>query len=270
MVYKEGFLLENLLKNKNESMAPMTLIEVLSVSFTGNGQKILENINFSLGPRDFVTLIGPNGAGKSTLLKIIIGCLTPSKGKVLLNPQARIGYMPQRLSLNEMVPLDVVTFLKTARDKTLFERIIHQTGIACLLHRSLHALSGGELQRVLLSRALLGQPNLLLLDEPAQSLDIEGQAQFYRLLEEFRRETSLAVLMVSHDLNFVHQASDQVICLNRHICCHGKPEEVQNSIEYKALFPQAGVVTIRPYRHSHDHTHDCFSQTSSPESAPHG
>jgi zinc transport system ATP-binding protein len=223
-------------------------------------KKLLKDITFSISAGDFITIVGPNGAGKSTLLKVIVGLIKPSAGAVKMARGLRLGYMPQRLQLNEMMPLDVQTFLNTvAYDPEVYHHTVAQTQIYGLLKASMHELSGGEFQRVLFARALLTDPDLLILDEPEQGLDVHGQDQFYHLLDQVRRKKDKAIIMVSHDLHFVHQASDYVICLNQHICCMGKPQEVKDSREYQTLFGQPLSEQLVPYVHIHDHTHDHIS-----------
>lgn len=237
------------------------LLKLTNLSLTIDGRSILQSINFDLMPGDFVTLIGPNGAGKSSLLKAIVGLEKPTSGTVDIPPQTRIGYMPQRLQLNEMMPLTVETFLRTSKNAHDLDKIIEQTGIQKLLHHSMHTLSGGEYQRVLLARALLQTPNLLILDEPVQGLDVAGQNQFFHLIDHLHKDHKIAILMVSHDLHFVHRASQKVICLNGHVCCIGKPDHVKSSKEYKSLFPTSLGADVLPYHHTHDHTHDALDDT---------
>lgn len=232
------------------------LLTLNDLSLSLDSRVILDQISFDIKPGDFVTIIGPNGAGKSSLLKIIVGLQKPTAGYCKTAHQTRIGYMPQRLQLNEMMPLRVETFLKTSKRIETFEEIVEKTHIKKLCPLSMHTLSGGEYQRVLLARALLQQPNLLILDEPAQGLDVTGQNQFYHLIDHLHKELKIAILMVSHDLHFVHRASQKVICLNRHVCCMGQPDHVKSSKAYKELFPHYVGSEVLPYHHKHDHIHD--------------
>ena len=232
------------------------LLTLTDLSLSLESRVILDKVTFCVKQGDFVTIIGPNGAGKSSLLKVIVGLQKPTNGSCQVASQTRIGYMPQRLQLNEMMPLSVETFLKTSQNNKELLGVVEKTRIQKLLPLSMHTLSGGEYQRVLLARALLQQPNLLILDEPAQGLDVVGQNQFYHLIDHLHKDLNIAILTVSHDLHFVHRASRNVICLNRHICCMGQPEHVKSSKAYRDLFPHDIGSEILPYRHDHDHEHD--------------
>jgi zinc transport system ATP-binding protein len=218
---------------------------------------LLQNISLSLQPGEIVTLIGPNGAGKTTLVKALLGLLPLASGSVHRKPGLRVGYMPQQLKLNPMLPITVHRFLQqTGEPRTLIQQALAETGVDNLAQQSLHTVSGGELQRVLLARALLRKPDWLVLDEPAQGVDINGQAELYRLFADLRDRYQCGVLLVSHDLHLVMAATDTVICLNQHICCQGHPEHVSQHPEYLQLFGQRLASDIAVYTHHHDHDHD--------------
>ncbi len=220
------------------------------------GRAILKDLTLSVHAKEIVTVIGPNGAGKSTLIKLLAGLILPSVGAVQRVANLTIGYTPQRLSSDKSLPITVDRFLRLAnacgrarRDQLQRLRISH------LEQQQMHKLSGGELQRVLLARAILLKPQLLLLDEPLQGVDIAGQQELYRLIASLRDSLNCAVVMVSHDLHMVMAQTDTVICLNQHVCCHGKPENVSQHPEYlKLLGNQAGELAL--YTHRHDHQHD--------------
>ncbi len=234
------------------------LLRLRDISFARHQRTILDTVNVVLHQNEIVTLIGPNGAGKSTLLKIALGLIAPDSGTVWRQPQARLGYVPQKLSLIPSLPLTVARFVtlsvKASREQIL--AALEQTGVAYLIDASVHTLSGGEWQRVLLARALLPQPSLLLLDEPAQGLDVSGQNAFYDLLGYIRDTQHCGILLVSHDLHLVMASSDQVVCLQHHICCSGKPETLQHDPAYLALFGAHNVQHLAAYHHHHDHVHD--------------
>jgi len=236
----------------------MKLVEISNLSLRLGGNAVLQDIDFAIGPGEIVTVVGPNGSGKSTLLRVIIGALRPASGRVVRRDGLRIGYVPQRLHIDATLPMTVKRFLglprRMCREKIL--GALRQAGVPDLGERQMTGLSGGQFQRVLLARALLEHPDLLILDEATQGLDQPGTAGFYRQIEEVRREFGCAVLMVSHDLHVVMSASDRVICLNGHICCQGKPEHVASAPEYRALFGEGTKGTLALYRHHHDHHHD--------------
>lgn len=233
------------------------LLQLQNLSLQQGRQVLLENINLSLHAGEIMTVIGPNGAGKTTLIKAALGLIKVSSGKVNRSRDLRIGYMPQRLSINPLMPVSVARFLSMAGASSAeVDRALGLTDIRHLRHSPLHDISGGETQRVLLSRALLRNPQLLVLDEPAQGLDITGQTELYELIGELRRTLGCAVLMVSHDLHWVMAQTDTVICLNQHICCHGHPEQVSNDPAYLSLFGRRHAEAVALYQHHHDHRHD--------------
>jgi zinc transport system ATP-binding protein len=160
------------------------------------------------------------------------------------------------LPLDGALPMTVARFMALPRgpDRAAAEAL-EMTGTAPLAGRTLRDLSGGQLQRVLLARALTVRPTLLMLDEPTQGLDQPGAAAFYRLIEDIRSGTGCAVLMVSHDLHVVMAASDRVLCLNGHVCCEGRPEHVASAPEYRALFGTGTRGALALYRHEHTHHH---------------
>ena len=236
----------------------MSLIAARNLSVRQGGAEVLSNVTLSIDPGEIVTILGPNGSGKSTLLRALLGILPPSAGEVSRAEQLRIGYVPQRLAVDPSLPITVRRFLSLPRRVTSAEAgaALTRVGLPDIGQRQLAALSGGQLQRVLLARALLSSPQILVLDEPTQGLDQPGEAGFYRLIEEVRHDSGAAILMVSHDLHVVMAASDRVICLNHHICCEGTPRVVSNAPEYRALFGLGTQGALALYQHRHDHSHD--------------
>ncbi|MBN9671199.1 metal ABC transporter ATP-binding protein [Roseibium aggregatum] len=249
----------------------MNLVEISDLSLRLGGNTVLHNIDFEICPGEIVTIVGPNGSGKSTLLRVIVGALQPASGRVDRRDRLRIGYVPQRLHIDATLPMTVKRFLglprRVGRDKVRVA--LEQAGVPDLGERQMTGLSGGQFQRVLLARALLDHPDLLILDEAAQGLDQPGTARFYRQIEDVRRSFGCAVLMVSHDLHVVMSASDRVICLNGHICCQGEPEQVASAPEYRALFGEGTEGALALYRHHHGHRHDhlCDDTGERPEAA---
>lgn len=231
------------------------LIDLDKISLQLSNKSILDSVSLKVREREIVTLIGPNGAGKSSLLKLVSGLLKPSGGKITRQSQLRMGYVPQRLQFDASLPMTVNRFLTLAGGSQQdHEQCLAQLAIAHLHRDQLHTLSGGELQRVLLARAILRKPQLLLLDEPAQGVDAGGQVELYRTIAKLREQLNCAVLMVSHDLHLVMAQTDTVYCLNRHVCCQGAPENVAQHPEYKQLFGQ-DAADIAFYTHHHDHNH---------------
>ncbi|HOZ33148.1 MAG TPA: metal ABC transporter ATP-binding protein [Tabrizicola sp.] len=235
----------------------MSLLSADHVCVRFGSDEVLHDITLSLNPAEIVTILGPNGSGKSTLLRALLGILPVAEGRIQRQPGLRIGYVPQRLQIDRTMPITVSRFLSLpvrVTDAAAVEALA-RVGMAGHDADQMTALSGGQLQRVLLARALLAGPQVLMLDEPTQGLDQPGEAAFYRLIEEVRRDTGAAVLMVSHDLHVVMAASDRVICLNGHICCEGTPRVVSTAPEYRALFGLGTQGALALYRHEHDHDH---------------
>lgn len=247
----------------NASASPTALLEVNGVNLNLRGKPILQDIALSLEQGHILTVIGLNGSGKTTLLKVILGLIKPDQGRIWLRPGSRIGYMPQRLSVDETLPMTVQRFMQLGGHKTRGKAGLHkiqaalaETGAEHVLGTPLQALSGGELQRVLLARALLREPDLLVLDEPVQAVDVAGQYELYDLISTIRDRHHCGILLVSHDLHLVLPTSDQVICMNHHICCAGTPEHVTQHPAFRQLFGQERARHMAIYRHHHDHQHD--------------
>ncbi len=237
----------------------MSLISASGLSVVLGGATVLHGVDLVIEPGEIVTVVGPNGSGKSTLLRALIGALPPAAGRVLRQPRLRLGYVPQRLHLDPTLPMPVGRFLDLPRRWPDAERAAALAWVGLgpeIAARQMAGLSGGQLQRAMLARALLGRPELLILDEPTQGLDQPATAGFYRLIETLRAETDAAVLMVSHDLHVVMAASDRVICLNGHVCCEGTPTVVSAAPEYRALFGAGTGGAMALYRHHHDHAHE--------------
>ena len=233
--------------------------EAVSVRFAAG--EVLSAVSLTVHRGEIVTVIGPNGAGKTTLLRVMLGLLPPSSGRVRTLPRLRIGYMPQRMQVDSTFPLNVRRFLSLAgrRDPGELSAALEEVGAGRLLEAPVQGLSGGEMQRVLLARALLREPDLLVLDEPIQGVDVNGQVELFNLITRLRRERGCGVLMVSHDLHLVMSSTDRVVCLNRHVCCTGTPEAVSGSSAYLELFSPQAVRNLAVYAHQHDHQHDHFA-----------
>ena len=221
------------------------------------GRHILDHVDIVVRRREIVTLVGPNGAGKSTLIKVALGLERLDEGTVTRTPGIKVGYQPQKLALDQTLPLSVRRFLTLTERHTPaeLEQVLNEVGVPHLTDASVHTLSGGEWQRVMLARAVLRRPDLLVLDEPTQNVDTAGSVEIYQIIARLRDATGCGVLMVSHDLNVVMAATDQVYCLNSHICCSGHPAHVSRDAEFQRLFGPAAAATLAIYPHSHDHTH---------------
>ncbi len=236
----------------------MSLIAADGLAVRMGGREVVHGVDLAIDPGEVVTIVGPNGSGKTTLLRALIGAVDPSHGKVRHAPGLVIGYVPQRLELGPSLPLTVARFLTLPRGRSRdqIDAVLDRVGGGGLARAQMAELSGGQFQRVLLARALLREPQILVMDEPTQSLDQPGIAAFYSLIEQVRVDLGCAVLMVSHDLLVVMRASDRVICLNGHICCEGSPVDVSAAPEYRALFGAPGGEALALYQHVHDHSHD--------------
>lgn len=239
-------------------MTPLIDAQRLTIHRPGTSEPVLAQVDFRIRPAEIVTVVGPNGSGKSSLVRALLGHMPLASGQVRRSNGLRIGYVPQKVHLDTAIPMTVRRFLSLPRRVTEAEAAdaLARTGVPGLERRQLTQLSGGQFQRVLLARALLSDPHLLVLDEPTQGLDQPGIIAFYRLIEDVRAQTGAAVLMVSHDLLVVMRSSDRVICLNGHVCCEGTPEHVSNAPEYRALFGAEAQGMLALYRHHHDHDHD--------------
>lgn len=234
-------------------------LDQATVDFSGTAA--VDRVDLTINAGDIITLIGPNGAGKTTLIKAILGIQPLSAGSVWRRRGLRIGYMPQRLELQPTLPLSVERFLAfTGANREQILAALDRSSVAHLMGASIHTLSGGEMQRLLLSRALLRKPHLLVLDEPAQAVDINGQAAMYDLIRSLRDELSCAILMISHDLHLVMASTDRVICLNQHICCSGAPEQVSSDPAFTELFGQRVAESLAVYQHRHNHQHSLHGQ----------
>ncbi|CAM4091281.1 metal ABC transporter ATP-binding protein [Psychrobacter arenosus] len=230
------------------------LLSLDKVSYKIEQQTLVSQVSFAIAAGETVSLIGPNGAGKSTLVKLILGLLTPSSGQIIAEQPLRLGYVPQRFSVSPILPLRVQDLLAQADTRLLSQEqqqfIYDKLQLAHLLSRQLRHLSGGETQRVLLARALLERPNLLILDEPMQGLDPDSEAWLYQFIDELPDFLHCAMLVVSHDLHWVMKGSRRVICLNKHICCVGQPSELVVSTEFQKLY---GHHYEQPYVHKPHH-----------------
>ena len=244
--------IQNIDLKENASLASLDQIH-LSLQ----GRTILHDVSLELQAGKVLTVIGPNGAGKSTLIRILLGLEKPDSGKVQRKPKLRIGYVPQKISIDALMPLTVERFVSlSGKRRANAMSSLEEVGVKHLAKQPIQRLSGGEFQRVLLARAILRKPELLILDEPAQGVDVIGQAELYEKIDQLRNTYGFGVFMVSHDLHLVMQKSDQVLCLNQHICCSGLPDDVSKHPEYQRLFGNLPTEGLAVYTHNHNHCHN--------------
>ncbi|MGI9283434.1 MAG: zinc ABC transporter ATP-binding protein ZnuC [Endozoicomonas sp.] len=242
-------------KDLNTNMSEETLIRLNNIHVAFREREVVTDISLDVKPGEIVTLIGPNGAGKTTLVRVVLGLQAPDSGSRSMKAGLRIGYMPQKLHVDETMPLSVKRFLSlTGQPEQQIISALERTGVDHVINSPVHTLSGGELQRTLLARALLHRPHLLVLDEPVQGVDVNGQKELYHLITELRNEHGCSVLMVSHDLHLVMASTDRVVCLNQHLCCSGHPHQVRQHPAYLKLFGGESE-ELAVYTHHHDHEH---------------
>jgi zinc transport system ATP-binding protein len=256
-----------------DATASASLVEAADVDVDLGGRRVISRVSVAVAPDEVVALIGPNGAGKTTLVRVLLGLVSPSRGIVRRKPGLRIGYMPQRMTIDPALPLTVERLLRLAlatgtdaraRVRTALDEI----GAGHLANAAIQELSSGELQRVFLARALLREPELLVLDEPVQGVDVAGQAELYGLIARIRERRHCGTLVVSHDLHLVMAATNRVVCLNHHVCCAGHPETVSRDPAFIALFGPQAVKSFAVYHHHHDHQHDAHGDVVPLEAEP--
>ena len=242
--------------SEGPDQARLVVAEGVSVSFAG--RKILDGVDITLNRGEIVTLIGLNGSGKSTLAKILLGLLRPDSGRVWRAEHLRHGYVPQSMVIDSAMPITLRRFLTLGGvgDGAVLSAVVSEVGLSGRLQSPMARLSGGELHRAMLARALLRRPGLLVLDEPMSGVDVAGQAQLYQLIENIRDSYDCGILLISHDLHVVMAATDRVVCLNHHVCCTGRPESIVGEPEFRALFGATVADQLALYHHYHDHGHD--------------
>lgn len=204
-----------------------TLLYAETLTLKAQGQLILDQVSLSIDSGEWLLLAGPNGAGKSSLISLLLGLNEPDEGRVVRRQGLRLAYVPQRLRFDPNLPVSVERFLRMTETKpTLLHSALKQVGCAGLANTALTDLSGGELQRVLLARAILQQADLLVLDEPMQGVDENSQQRLLGLLQQ-QQQAGRAILMVSHDLAQTLPLADRVVCLEKSIRCQGSPAELR-------------------------------------------
>ena len=218
---------------------------------------LVKGISFEISQGQIVTLIGPNGSGKTTTAKMILNIMNADEGQITRNTD-KMAYVPQKINIDWTMPLRVIDFMKITNnlnDNQVIESLT-TTGVDKLLYNQIHNLSGGEFQRVLIARAIAKKPDLLVLDEPVQGVDYNGEIALYNLIKKISVNLNCGILLISHDMHFVMSTTDHVVCLNGHICCSGTPSSVVKNPEYIKLFGEHNSETLSYYQHHHDHSHD--------------
>lgn len=233
------------------------LVSLSNVGLYCDDKWLVQGVDFDVRRGEIVTLIGPNGSGKSTTAKMVLGVLKPSEGKVQRLSNLRIGYVPQKLSIDWTLPLSVERLMSLTSNISKKDAFyaLESVGASHLVGSEVQHLSGGEFQRVLLARALARKPDLLVLDEPVQGVDFTGEVELYDLIADIRKTLGCGILLISHDLHVVMAQTDTVVCLNGHVCCRGTPQTVTQSPEYHKLFGGRAASTLAIYQHHHDHKH---------------
>jgi zinc transport system ATP-binding protein len=232
------------------------LVQLAGAGVSRGGRWLVRGVDMCVRSGEIVTLIGPNGSGKSTTAKLALGVLKPTEGAASQRQALKTAYVPQKVTIDWTLPLRVEGLMRLTQPLSNADMTaaLDSTGAAHLLKREVRHLSGGEFQRVMLARAVARKPDFLVLDEPVQGVDFSGEIALYDLIKQVRDQTGCGILMISHDLHMVMAATDHVICLNGHVCCHGTPENVAGSTAYKHLFgDKAGALAL--YQHHHDHQH---------------
>ena len=234
-----------------------SLVKLKNAGIYKSSKWLVRGISFEINKGQIVTLIGPNGSGKTTTAKMILNILNTDEGLVKGNAN-KMAYVPQKINIDWTMPLRVIDFMKitSSLNNTEITESLVMTGVDKLLYNQIHSLSGGEFQRVLIARAIAKKPDLLVLDEPVQGVDFNGEIALYNLIKEISVNLNCGILLISHDMHFVMSTTDHVICLNGHICCSGSPSNVVKNPEYIKLFGEHNSETLSYYQHQHDHSHD--------------
>ena len=238
------------------SSAKNLLIKLDNICIFRSDKWLIRGISLELSKGEIVTLVGPNGSGKTTTAKVVLNILKPDEGKMIFNAK-KVAYLPQAISIDWTLPIRVRDFMNLTNKLSDVEvtEALNLTGVENLISSDLRNLSGGEFQRVLLARAIARKPDLLVLDEPAQGVDFNGEISLYNLIKEISEQLECGILLISHDIHFVMAATDQVICLNGHICCSGSPNAVIKNPAFVELFGARASSALSFYEHQHDHDH---------------
>jgi len=254
------------LKSKPSPSSPQPLVSLCNAGVKQNGRWLVRHIDLDIFRGEIITLIGPNGSGKSTTAKMALDILPPTEGKVTRQANLKVGYVPQKLHIDRTLPLSVVRLMELTEsvNRDTIDQALQEVGMLHMRNAKISTLSGGEIQRVLLARASARKPDLLILDEPLQGVDFSGENALYQLIGEYRDRLDCGIMLISHDLHIVMAASDRVLCLNGHICCSGKPQDVAGSKEYAALFGKRKNHMLALYEHHHNHSREANGLSAAP------
>lgn len=242
---------------QTEIAPQVPLLSARGLGVRASSRWLIENVDLHVHRGEIVTLIGPNGSGKSTTVRALLGLIKSDAGEITRANDLRVGYVPQKITIDWTMPLRVRRFMTiTGRhSNTSIDAALDEVGMLALAKSDVQSLSGGEFQRLLLARAIIGQPQLLVLDEPVQGVDAQGEIALYELIGDLRRRYDCGILLISHDLHIVMAETDTVVCLNGHVCCSGSPRSVAESPEYRDLFGARAAEALAIYHHHHDHKH---------------
>ena len=244
--------------NVNKKMTNRSdfLVKIENAGIFRSSKWLVRDVSLEVSQGQIVTLIGPNGSGKTTTAKMVLNILKPDEGFVISNT-GRVAYVPQKINVDWTMPLRVFDFMKITGDlsENDMKENLKLTGVERLIYSELRNLSGGEFQRVLIARAIAKKPELLVLDEPVQGVDFNGEIALYNLIKQISDSLNCGILLISHDIHFVMSSTDHVICLNGHICCSGSPSSVAKNPSYIELFGEHTASTLSLYKHHHDRSH---------------
>ena len=232
------------------------LIKLENTGVYKSSKWLVRGVSLEVSKGQIVTLIGPNGSGKTTTAKMALNILNPDEGTILRNTK-KIAYVPQKINIDWALPLRVSDFMNITSnisDSLILENL-KLTGVEHLIHSDIKNLSGGEFQRVLIARAIAKKPEFLVMDEPVQGVDFNGEISLYKLIKNISDNLNCGILLISHDIHFVMSSTDHVICLNGHVCCSGTPSYVAKNQAYIELFGEHAASVLSLYKHKHEHTH---------------
>lgn len=255
---------QNLIENKDEKLLEPRIIanrhrvsmendeiilDVKNLTISFGEEKVIDNVSFNLKKGENVAIMGPNGAGKTVLLKALLGLL-PYLGEIKWSENAKISYVPQKILPEKNLPLSIKEFFEMKNIKTeQIKEVLLSVGITDekFIKKRIGAISPGQLQRVLIAWGLVGNPNVLLFDEPTAGIDIGGEETIFNLLNKIEKERNMSIILVTHDMSVVYGFADSVLCLNKKLICHGVPSEALGSDGLKKLYGES----VNFYKHEH-------------------